>query len=112
MITDKCTQVRFLPESFMNKHISEACLWIRVMLGISRKSMSKLIGLSDATLDSCESGYPSLRTLEKYRQLTGIDVYLLASVKFCKSIDVPGIVEDAELKLCELSERVKHVTTH
>lgn len=87
----------------MGKHLSDACLWVRVMLGLNRIQMAQRMNLCKRSIETAERGHATLRTIERYREVTGVDVYLLASVMFAKAIEVPGLVEQAESVLRGMS---------
>ena len=88
------------------KQLGEAATYIRDRSTLTQKSAAKKLGITNVHLCNVEAGrsMPSLTLIAKYREVFGVDVYVMA---WCMFGDVEKLPERIRHMAAELSEQWK-----
>jgi transcriptional regulator with XRE-family HTH domain len=77
---------------------------VREKQGLMQKEAAALLGITTVHLCNIENNkaIPSASLIDKYRQLWGVDIYVLAWCELGKSSDLPAAIRTAADKLARL----------
>ncbi len=73
--------------------LNKTALHLRLTLGLTQREAAKRLGITAVHLCNIEKGraLPSLDLIDKYREVWGVDLYVLA---WCRSGEVVKLPED------------------
>lgn len=83
------------------KNISSTAKEIRSKLGVTQKELAKLLGITTVQLSKIENGrsMPSAKTIQRYRDVSGIDPFVLDWCREPQLETLPEEVRDAAAAL-------------
>ena len=85
-------------------YVGKTARRVREKQGLMQKEAAPLLGITPVHLCNIENNkaMPSAALIDKYRQLWGVDIYVLAWCELGQSSDLPVAIRNAADKLAQL----------